>query len=122
MKAQEIIEKLEKLELHNQVSQDARDNIINYVDANVDDVDTDEVDLDGVYHDLANTLGGSWLVYNQEIADYFCKNKGDIDEVLFEGTAELQLDPVTSIQDLIQKLTFSAYELALYNLIYNDLQ
>lgn len=113
MRTKEFIEELEKLELHNKVYEDVRENILNYIDITADDVD-----LECVFHDLVNTQGGSWLIYNSEIISYFDNNKDAIDEILFDYKDELNIR-CSSMTDLITQLVYSAYEKALFHVIYD---
>ena len=111
----ELIEKLNNNTIcsRNAVYDSARASIID----KLQDCD-DELDIDDVYSDLSNTLGGSWLIYTQDIIDYFAKNHNDIDEVLDLDSEPINLNSCSSVIDVITTLVYSAYEIALNHLLY----
>ena len=111
----ELIEKLNNNTIcnRNAVYDSARASIIN----NLQDCD-DTVDIDNLYSDLSNTSGGSWLIYTQDIIDYFAKNYNDIDEVLDLDQEPIDLNSCSSVIDVITTLVYSAYEIALNHVLY----
>ena len=111
----ELIEKLNNNTIcsRNAVYDSARASIID----NLQDYD-DELDIDDLYSDLSNTLGGSWLIYTQDIIDYFSKHYNDIDEVLDLDSESIELNSCSSVIDVITTLVYSAYDVALYHLLY----
>ena len=111
----ELIEKLNNNTIcnRNAVYDSARASIIN----TLQDCD-DTVDIDNLYSDLSNTSGGSWLIYTQDIIDYFAKNYNDIDEVLDLDQEPIDLNSCSSVIDVITTLVYSAYEIALNHVLY----
>lgn len=111
----ELIEKLNTNTIcnRNAVYDSARASIID----TLQDCD-DTVDIDDLYSDLSNTWGGSWLIYTQDIIDYFAKNHNDIDEVLDLEREPIDLNSCNSVNDVITTLVYSAYEIALNHLLY----
>ena len=112
----ELIEKLNSNTIcsSNAVYASARESIID----TLQDCDNDELDIDDLYSDLSNTLGGSWLTYTQDIIDYFAKNHNDIDDVLDLDSEPIDLNSCSSVIDVITTLVYSAYEIALNHLLY----
>lgn len=121
MKKETILNTINELQQNytNKVYKDACTSILDYIESYNND---DDIDINNIYHDLANTQGGSWLVYNDEIIQYFDDNKIDINNILYNSSDtigdELQLNTCQSILELITRLVFAAYEQALNHILF----
>lgn len=121
MNKQTLANTITELQLnnYNQVYKDVCTAIIYYLSSYNDD---DNIDISKLYLDLANTQGGSWLVYNSDIIQYFDRNKDDIDTILFCDNdtiaTELQLNTCQSVLEIIQRLVFAAYERTLSRVLF----
>lgn len=86
----------------------------------LDNVDKDEDLTIGHLEDLSHTQDGSWLIYHQELDDFFKKNCHDILDILKGEHENSGLDVMSLCKNSIplETLTWVAFETAVYSCLY----
>jgi hypothetical protein len=66
-------------------------------------------------NDLCKTLDGSWLVYHNDIQDYFFKHSKDIMEIL-ENCEYFDFNNKNESLNMLEYMTYSSFEIACWDI------